>query len=157
MYPPITANSNTFVDAVGVVADNVVQLIRHTTRLRDIANGAFSVELGRNNVVHHPTSVADLKAAGLDTPNGSRTNDGDPLLLSNVEDLSGPPLRNTLGDDGNRLDLRELHELHGRAVHAAGGCEVHNSVHIAVLGHCLFDALVDREQGFARPPVPVCT
>jgi hypothetical protein len=47
-----------------------------------------AVQLGGNDVVHHATSVTNLERAGLDATDGSGTNDGDALLLGNVEDLT---------------------------------------------------------------------
>jgi hypothetical protein len=84
----ITTDGNTLVNTVGVLGDNVVELVGHTTRLGDVTNGTLAVKLGGNNVVHHTTSVTNLEAARLDTTNGSGTDDGNTLLLSDVGDLT---------------------------------------------------------------------
>src|SRR6266576_3729624 len=51
----ITTDGNTLVSAIGIQREDIVQLIRHATRLRNITNGAWAVELGCNNVIHHPS------------------------------------------------------------------------------------------------------
>lgn len=84
----VTADGNTLVHTVGVLGDDVVELVGHATRLGDVANGTLAVELGGNDVVHHTTSVTDLEATGLDTTNGGRANDGDALLLGHMGDFS---------------------------------------------------------------------
>jgi len=63
------------------------------------------------------------------------------------------PLWHTLGDDGNRLDLRELHELHGGLVDGTGRSKVDNSVDLRVLGNGLLDVLVYWKEGLAGSPV----
>lgn len=113
----ITSNGHTLVHAVGSLGNDVVQLVTHTTRLGDVANGTGTVELGGNNVVHHTTSVTDLEAARLDSTNSGGANDGDALLLRNVQDLACTALGDTLSNDGNALDLRLLHQLQGAAIH----------------------------------------
>lgn len=64
-------------------------------------------------------------------------------------------LRDTLSNDGNRLDLGVLHQFHGGLVHGTRGSEVDNGVNICVLGHGLADVLVDGQQGLAGSPVPL--
>lgn len=64
------------------------------------------------------------------------------------------PLRNAFGDNGNRLDLRVLQQLHGGAVDRSGGSKVDNGVNIIVLGHCLVHILVDGQESLAGSPVP---
>lgn len=63
-------------------------------------------------------------------------------------------LGNTLGDDGDGLDLGVVHQLHGGAVDGTGGGEVHNGVNVRVLGHGLGHILVDRKESLASTPVP---
>jgi hypothetical protein len=84
----VTANSNTLINTVGVTRNNVVELVGHTTRLGDVADGTLAVELGGDNVVHHTTSVTNLEAAGLDTTDGGGADDGDALLLGDMSDLA---------------------------------------------------------------------
>lgn len=84
----VTTNGDTLVDAVGVLGDDVVELVGHTTGLGDVANGTLAVQLGGNNVVHHTTSVTNLEAAGLDATDSGGANDGDALLLGNVSNLT---------------------------------------------------------------------
>lgn len=62
-------------------------------------------------------------------------------------------LGDTLGDNGNGLNLGELHELHGGAVDTSRGGKVHNSVDLRVLVGSFADLLVDREEGLAGAPV----
>jgi len=64
-------------------------------------------------------------------------------------------LGNTLGNDGNRLDLGELEELHCRLVYGSRRGEVDDGVDICVLGNGLADVLVDGQQSLAGSPVPV--
>jgi hypothetical protein len=151
---PVTTNGNTLVHTVGGLGNDVVELVGHTTRLGDVTNGTLAVKLGGNDVVHHATSVTDLVRTRLDATDGGGTNDGDTLLLGNVEDLTCTPLGDTLSDDGNGLDLRELHELHGGLVDGTGRGEVDNGVDVGVLGHGVGSGLVDREESLGGAPVP---
>lgn len=151
---PVTTNGDTLVHTVGGLGNDVVELVGHTTGLGDVTDGTLAVELGGDDVVHHATSVTDLVRTRLDTTDGGRANDGDALLLGNVEDLTSAPLRDTLGDDGNGLDLRELHELHGGLVDGTGRGEVDDGVDVGVLGHGVGSGLVDREEGLGGAPVP---
>lgn len=84
----VTTNGNTLVDTVGGLRDDVVEFVGHTTGLGDVTDGTLAVELGGNNVVHHTTSVTNLEGTGLDTTNGSRSDDGDALLLGLDHDLT---------------------------------------------------------------------
>lgn len=172
----VTTNGHTLVDTVGVVGDNVVELVGHTTRLGDVTNGTLAVQLGGNNVVHHATSVTNLEAARLDTTNSGGANDGDALLLSLVGDLTSAlncllagykytegtrrrrrgqtyALGDTLSNDGNGLDLGELHQLHSGGVDTSGGGEVDDDVDVGVLGNGLGDLLVDGQESLAGSPV----
>jgi hypothetical protein len=65
------------------------------------------------------------------------------------------PLGDTLGDNGDGLNLRVLHQLHGGAVDGTGGGKVHNGVNVWVLGHGLGDILVDRKESLTGTPVPM--
>lgn len=62
-------------------------------------------------------------------------------------------LGDTLSDDGNGLDLRVLHELHGALVDGTRGSKVDNSVNVIVLANSLLGALVDGEKSLASAPV----
>jgi hypothetical protein len=151
---PVTTDGDTLVHTVGGLGNDVVELVGHTTRLGYVTNGTLAVELGGNDVVHHATSVTDLVSTGLDATNGGGANDGDTLLLGNVEDLTCTPLRDTLSDDGDRLDLGELHELHCGLENGTGRSKVDDSVDVGVLCHGVGSGLVDREEGLSGAPVP---
>lgn len=95
----VTTNGDTLVDTICSLRDDVVQFVGHTTGLRNIADGTLAVELGGNNVVHHTTGVTNLESTRLNTTNGSRTNNGDTLLLGSDHDLTStlfPPLTSLL-------------------------------------------------------------
>lgn len=62
-------------------------------------------------------------------------------------------LGDTLSDDGNSLDLRVFHELHGALEDGTRRGKVDNSVNLTVLGDSLVGALVDREKSLAGAPV----
>lgn len=85
----VTTDGHTLIDTVGVLGNDVVQLVGHTTGLGDVANGSLAVELGCNNVVHHTTGVTDLVGTRLDTTDGSGADDGDALLLGGDQDFTG--------------------------------------------------------------------
>jgi hypothetical protein len=168
---PVTTNGNTLEHTVGGVGNDVVQLVGHTSGLGDVGDGTRAVQLGGDDVVHHTTSVANLERTGLDATNGSGADDGDTLLLGDVEDLTGTlqrsvcrrriseqgthTLGDTLSDDGNGLDLGELEELHGGRVYGARRGEVDDMVDISVLRNGLVHRLVDGQQRLAGSPVPV--
>jgi hypothetical protein len=84
----VTTNGNTLVDTIGVVGNDVVQLVGHTSGLGDITDGTLAVELRGDDVVHHTSGVTDLEATGLDTTNGGGADDGDALLLGDMGNLS---------------------------------------------------------------------
>jgi hypothetical protein len=63
-------------------------------------------------------------------------------------------LGNTLGNDGNALDLRELEELHRGRVYGTRRGEVDDGVDIGVLANGLVYGLVDGQQSLAGSPVP---
>ena len=166
----VTTDGHTLVNTIRVLRDDVVQFVGHTTRLGDVANGSLAVELGGNNVVHHTTSVTDLVSTRLNTTNGGRSNDGDALLLGSDHDFTSSlflvslehelkksrqtySLRDTLCNNGNRLDLGAFHQLHGGAVDGTRGSKVDDGVNVWVLGHGLGDILVDGEEGLAGTPV----
>jgi len=149
----VTTNGNTLVDTVGVLGDNVVQLVGHTTGLGDVADGTLAVQLGGDDVVHHTTSVTDFVSTGLDTTDGGGTDDGDALLLGSDHDLTGTALRDTLSNNGNGADLGAVHQLHRGAVHGAGRGKVDDGVDVGVLGHGLLNILVDGQEGLAGAPV----
>ena len=149
----VTTNGNTLVDTVGVLRDNVVKLVGHTTGLGDVADGTLAVQLGGDDVVHHTTGVTDLVRTGLDTTDGGGADDRNALLLGSDHDLTGTALGDTLGDDGDGADLGAVHQLHGGGVDGTGGGEVDDSVNVGVLGHGLLDILVDGKEGLAGAPV----
>jgi hypothetical protein len=62
-------------------------------------------------------------------------------------------LGDTLSNDGNGLDLRVLHELHGALENRTRRSKVDNSVNIVVLADGLLGALVDGEKSLAGAPV----
>lgn len=62
-------------------------------------------------------------------------------------------LWNTLSDDGNGSDLWVLHQLHGGLVDGSRGSKVDDGIDILVLLHCLFNGLVNWEEGLAGSPV----
>lgn len=72
------------------------------------------------------------------------------LFLGRVKTYA---LRNTLGDNGNGLDLRVLHQLESRAVDGTRRGKVDNDINVGMLGHGLLDLLVDGEEGLAGAPV----
>jgi hypothetical protein len=165
----ISSDSNSLVDTVGGGSNDVVQLVGHTSRLGDVSDGTGTVKLGGNDVVHHTSSVSNLETSGLDTSDGSRSDDGDTLLLGNVQDLTCATLRNTLSDDGNRPDLGLVHKLESRAVDGTGRGKVYDllmlarvldahygathGVNVGVLFARLVNLLVDGEKGLRRSPV----
>lgn len=168
----ITTNGYTLIYTICDSGKNVVELVRHTSRLGDVCNGTWAVELGGNNVVHHTTSVSDLEASWLDTTDSGWTNDGDVLLLGVVQDLTGTlnmrlavtsmwlmgmcaySLWYTLGDDGDGADLLKVHQLHCGAVDGTRRGKVDYDIDVGVLLHGLLDALVYWKKGFRCSPVP---
>ena len=84
----VTTNGNTLVDTICVLRDNVVEFVGHTAGFGNVANGTRTVEFGRDDVVHHTTSIANLERSRLDTADCGRANDGDALLLGYVQDLT---------------------------------------------------------------------
>ena len=149
----ITTNSDTLIGAIRDEGKDVVQLIGHATRLRDIANRTRAVELGCNDVVHHTTRVTNPEATRLDTTNGSRTDDEDTLLFGRPENLTSVALRNTLSDKSDSLDLGVLKAFEGTRIHTTARSKIDNNIDIGMLGSCLLDTGVDGEKSLFGTPV----
>lgn len=84
----VTTNGDTLVHTVGVLRDDIVQLVGHTAGLGDVTDGTLTVELRSDDVVHHTTSVTDLEAARLDATDRGGANNGDTLFLGDVGNLT---------------------------------------------------------------------
>ena len=141
------------------------------TGLGDVADGAWAVKLGGDDVVHHtaksesakcpcnirkkdvPPRVTNPKASRLDTTNGGRTNNKDTLLLGHPQNLMSMRLRDTLSNQSNRTDLWELEALKGARVHRMRRGEVNNNISIGVLGASLLEARADGEERLLGAPV----
>lgn len=65
-WSPVPANGHTLIDAICSPRDDIVELIGHAPRTRDIGHAAWAVQLGGQDVVQHPACIPDLKAPGLD-------------------------------------------------------------------------------------------
>jgi hypothetical protein len=63
-------------------------------------------------------------------------------------------LGDTLSNDGNALDLGELHQFHGGLEDGTRRGEVDNGINVAVLAHGLLYRLVNGQQSLAGSPVP---
>ena len=63
------------------------------------------------------------------------------------------PLGNTLGDEGDGLDLREPQDVQGRSVDRSAGRKVDDDVGVLVLLDGLFDRGVDGQEGLLGTPV----
>lgn len=63
------------------------------------------------------------------------------------------PLRNTLRNNSNTLDLRHLQQLHSTAIDTPRTSEVDNGIDIRVLRHSLAHILVDGQQRLLGAPV----
>jgi hypothetical protein len=149
----VTTDGDTLVGTVGDERKDVVQLVGHTTRLGYVADRSGAVELGRDDVVHHPTRVTNPEAARLDTTNGSGTDNEDTLLLGLPEDLTSMTLGNTLSDESNGLDLRVLKALEGARVYTTAGSKVDDNIDVRVLGSSILDAGVDRKESLLGSPI----
>ena len=100
-----------------------------------------------------PSRVTNPEAPRLDTTNSGRANDQDALGIGLPQDLPRVPLRDTLGNQSDRLDLLVLQALKGTRVHRARRGKVDNDVNIRVLRHGLLQPSVDRQKGLLRSPV----
>lgn len=149
----ITTDSNTLVNTVGSVGQDVVELVRHTTRLGNVSDGTGSVKLAGNQVVHHTTSVSDSETSRLDTTDSSGTDDDDTSADGELEELSSVSLGDTFGNDTDSLDLGEGQDVEGRGVNGSGRREVDDNVDVRVLFDGLGDGRVDREKGLLGTPV----
>src|SRR5204863_6880328 len=81
----VATYSDTFIDTVRSICDNVVKFVRHTSRLGDITDRSLAVKFGSHNVVHHTTSIANFEGTGFETSNGGRADDSNALLLCDVQ------------------------------------------------------------------------
>lgn len=70
-----------------------------------------------------------------------------------MEELTSVPLRNTLSNDTDGLDLREREDLEGRSVDGSRRSEVDNDVNVRVLLDSLTDGSVDGKESFLGTPV----
>lgn len=149
----VTTDGDTLVGTVGDEGEDVVQLVRHTTRFRDVTDGTRTVELGRDDVVHHATGVTNPEAAGLDTADSSGSDNKNTLLLGYPKNLASVTFRDTLSDESNSFNLRELEALEGARVHTTAGSEVDDNIDLRVFGSSLLDAGVDGKESFLGTPV----
>eukprot|EP01137_Pigoraptor_chileana_P036093 Opistho-2@31092 len=115
----VSTDRNALVHTVGAARDDVIEFVAHATRARNIRDAAGAVQTGRHNVVEHATSVANLKAAWLDSANGRGTNDPHPLLLCRLVHETRLVLGNSLGNDRDDTDLGKLQGLHGALIRRA--------------------------------------
>jgi len=83
----------------------------------------------------------------------SAPTDHDALGLGGVKDLASVALRHALGDERDRLELRELERLERRLVDRARRGEVDERVGVRVLLDRLGDRSVDRQQRLLGAPV----
>lgn len=101
----VATDGNALINTVGRSRNDVIQLVRHTTRSRDIRDTSWSIELRHEDVVQHATGVTDLKAAWLQAAN-SRRSDYHHVLLVRLFDHSTCELfRDAFCYDSNATDL----------------------------------------------------
>lgn len=99
-----------------------------------------------------PTVAGPMICAGQTQLNRAPT-DHDALGLGGVQDLTRVALGDTLGDERDRLELRELERLEGRLVDRARRGEVDERVSVRVLLDRLGDRSVDRQKRLLGAPV----
>lgn len=68
-WSPVPANGHTLIDAICGPRDDIVELIGHAPRTRDVGHAARAVQLGGQDVVQHPACISNLKAPRLDASN----------------------------------------------------------------------------------------
>jgi len=84
----VSTDCHALVHTIGGVTDNVVKLIGHTARLGDISDRALAVKLRGYDIVHHAAGISNFESARLDASDSSGADDGDALLLRNMEDFT---------------------------------------------------------------------
>lgn len=70
---PVSSNSNSFINPVCCVRDDVVEFIRHPSWAGHIRHAARPVQLWCQDIVKHSACVPNLKAAWLYTTNLKHT------------------------------------------------------------------------------------
>mmetsp|Transcript_72487 Transcript_72487/g.147049 ORF Transcript_72487/g.147049 Transcript_72487/m.147049 type:complete len:530 (-) Transcript_72487:1357-2946(-) len=149
----VAANCDAFVDAVGVPADDVVQLVRHAAGLGHIGHRAWAVEPGHDDVVQHAARVPDADAARLDTAHRGRADHANLLHLSHLDERARLLLWHTLSDDRDGLDLRILHRFHCGLMHRPEGREVDERHDVRMPLASFLCRGVDGHQNFLCAPV----
>lgn len=149
----VSTNGDTFVNTVGGVRQDVVELVRHTTRLGDIADGSRSVQLAGDEVVHHTTGVSNPEASRFDSSDSRGADDDDTLADRQVQEFSSVTLGHTLSDDTDRLDLRVTEDVERGGVHGSRRTEVDNDIDVWVFLNSLADGGVDWEKSLLGAPV----
>jgi len=113
---PVASDGDALVDAIRVLAQDVVELVAHPSRARDVGDRARAVQLALDAVVNHAARVADAEAPRLDAADGGGADDDDPLLTRLLDELARLVLWHPLRDHRNRPQLSVCESLLDRWV-----------------------------------------
>eukprot|EP00042_Codosiga_hollandica_P036398 m.278177 g.278177 ORF g.278177 m.278177 type:complete len:466 (+) comp54882_c0_seq10:1212-2609(+) len=150
---PVASNGHSFVDTVCIAGNDVVQLIAHATRTRNVRDASWTIQLRGQHVVDHSASVANPEAARFDAPDRGRADDQHSCLFRLDNELASQVLGDALGNNGDCFDLWELQGLQGRVVRRTEGSKIDQHVDSLVSLHGFRHALVDGKHDFLSAEV----
>jgi len=149
----VSSDGDTFVGTVGRERENVVEFVRHSSGFRNVTDRSSTVKLGRENVVHHTSSVTNSETSRLDSSYSGGSDNDNVSLLGSVKDVTSVTFRDTLSDKSDSLNLREFKSFESRLVNGSGRGEVDADVGIRALLYGIGHRGEDGEEGFLGSPV----
>ena len=109
----ITSDGHSFVNAVRISGDDVEGLVEHASRFGDETHTSRPVELGGDDILDGPCSIADTEGPCRHAAHCGWTDD-DLMELSGCGTHDARlPLRHALGNDGHGSNCLLLQCLHG--------------------------------------------
>lgn len=113
---PVPSDSHAFVHPVSGLRDDVVQLVGHSPGPGHIRNTPRSVQFRMQNIIHHPSRVADLETPRFDSAHCGWSDNRHVLLVGQFDEFTSLILGDTLGNDRYGAYLWELHGFDGALI-----------------------------------------
>mmetsp|Transcript_29805 Transcript_29805/g.72664 ORF Transcript_29805/g.72664 Transcript_29805/m.72664 type:complete len:313 (+) Transcript_29805:867-1805(+) len=103
-WKSVPADGDPFVDAVGVLGNDIVQLVGEASGPRHVSYAPRPVELRGDDVIQGTAGISNAEASGLDTANCGRSDDRDAFLPGGPGQHLCAALRDAFGNDGVGLN-----------------------------------------------------